>query len=254
MKYDLIKFHHWLSISNFKSKWFEENIKLQIISLLSWIIYPDYKVNHNLFSILCKNKLFLSIIGFVFIWSLSMYSFGRLTSLPQKVVLVQKNYFKPDTTFLRFDKLKSERKYIEYVAKSKYKIRNYQNLRKLPDEVFFTLVSEIKRNKLPPSVVFRLIDQESNFLYVTNKFSGAKGYGQILPSTESSILKIIGSTEHEKIDNIRCTSYHLKSRYDFYRKCGFSHKKSLEKSLLDYKGGSSSLIGYSLENYSEELM
>ena len=55
MRYDLIKIHHWLLISTFKSKWFEENIKLQIISLLSWFIYPDYREQNSLIGVIQKN-------------------------------------------------------------------------------------------------------------------------------------------------------------------------------------------------------
>jgi hypothetical protein len=84
MRYDLVKFHHWLILSTFRNKWFEENIKLQIISLLSWFIYPDYRKSTSFFSILKQNKFILSIILFFFLWTSGFFTFGKLMSIPEK--------------------------------------------------------------------------------------------------------------------------------------------------------------------------
>lgn len=254
MKHDLIKFHNWLMQSTFKCVWFEENIKTNIISILSWAIYPEYRSNNSLYSLLGKNKLFTSVLGFVLLWSVTFYAFGRLTATEQKVFIVHKSYNNPQTKILNFDSLQEERRYIEYLAHDKYKIKNYQSLQKLPDEIFFTIVSEIERNELPPSIFFRLLDQESCFEYVYNKSTNAEGWGQILPSTKTLLLKRIGSTNHPLIDNIRMSSEHLKMQYDKHRSEGMSEKSAWLESLKDYNGGNQNLAIQNMCCYTSRLI
>ena len=253
MRYDLIKIHHWLLISTFKSKWFEENIKLQIISLLSWFIYPDYREQNSLIGVIQKNKFILSIIAIPMLWSCTLFAFGRLSSSEKTIVVEKKTVINNYLKGVDFKSLSEERRFIEYLAQDRFKIENYKNLQKLPDEVFFTIVSEIKKNQIPPSIFFRLLDQESGFQYIKNVNSGADGYGQIIPTTKTMILDIIGSTNHKKIDNIRISSYHLKVQYDIYRKSGLSEKQSWVQSLIDYNGGCKSLAMENMKNFTKEL-
>lgn len=255
MNHDLIKFHHWLLSSTFKSKWFEDNIKLQIISLLSWVIYPEYRKQISLLNLLKQNKFILSVFSIFILWSCSFFTFGRLTSETEyKNIYIQKNIKIDD--FMKgvdFESMKPERKYIEYLIHSKFKIEHYKNLQKLPDEIFFTIICEIKRHKIPASLFFRLLDQESGFLEVTNTSSGANGVPQLMKQTRCSILKIIGKTNHKQIDDIRVASYLLKTQYDEHRKKGFSENKSWCLSLMDYNGGSLRLAKNNLMYFSQNF-
>jgi hypothetical protein len=255
MKYDLIKLLHWLSQSTFKSKWFEQNIKFQIISLLSWFLYPDFRKEKSIFDILRANKMVLFFISTFFVWSITFFTFGRLSSNENVVV---RKYFSyntmVDTTITRrliFDT--KIRTFIEYTAKEKYKVKYYQNLQKLSDEVFFTIVSEIHDKELPYSVFFRLLDQESHFLYVVNKNSGAKGFVQIIPSTERILKRKVGSTGYHLIDNIRYGAHHLKISYNKYKSRGFSEEDCWFHSLLDYNGGSNILAKETMLYFDKDI-
>jgi hypothetical protein len=255
MNHDLLKFHHWLLSSTFKSQWFEENIKHQILSVLSWIIYPEFRKQNSLISVIKKNKFIITLFSVILFWSTSFFTFGRLTSETEKKVVVVERTIKINDYLknVDFTSLRSERRFIEYLTYSKFKIGNYDNLQKLPDEIFFTIISEINQRKIPPSIFFRLIDQESAFTYVTNKNSKTEGYCQVHPQTKISILNIIGTTNHERIDNIRIASYHLKSQYDKYRSEGFEERESWIKSLVDYNGGSISLAKSNMLHFSKVM-
>jgi hypothetical protein len=253
MKYDLVKFHHWLLLSTFKNKWFEENIKLQIISLLSWMIYPEYREQNSLIGVIQKNKFILSVIVIPMLWSCTFFTFGRLSSTQNTIVIEKKTFINNHLKGVDFNSLNGERKFIEYLAHTKFKIENYKNLQKLPDEVFFTIVSEIQRNKIPASLFFRLLDQESGFRDIVNYNSGVRGIPQINSDTRRRILKIIGSTNHRIIDDIRVCSYHLKSQYETHKINGNDERKSWTLSLVDYNGGSSTLAKENMKFYHMEL-
>lgn len=255
MNHDLIKFHHWLLSSTFKNKWFEENIKLQIISILSWLLYKDYRKSNSILSILRRSKFLLILISVFIFWSTSLFTFGRLTSNENNNIIVKKhiiriNYFPKGFDFESFQ---SERSFIEYIAKTKFKIQYFKNLQKLPDELFFTIISEIENNKIPPSLFLRLLDQESHYLDVTNPHSGASGIAQLLPDTRRRILSIIGTTNNKQIDDIRCAAYHLKRSYEVYKSKKIDDDKCWLMSLVDYNGGSHSLALHNMKYFTKDF-
>jgi len=106
MNYDLLKFHHWLLSSTFKNELFEEKIKLQFVSLLSWLIYPEYREQNSLIKVLKMNKILLYFISTPLILCLTFFIIGRLTAdekrgmsntLPtqntkSKIIKIYKNY------------------------------------------------------------------------------------------------------------------------------------------------------------------
>ena len=254
MKYDLVKFHHWLLLSTFKSKWFEENIKLQIISLLSWFIYPDYREQNSLIRVIQKNKFILSIITIPMLWSFTLFAFGRLSSSEKTIVVEKKTYINNYLKGIDFDEFHSRRKATEYVIFTKCNVENYENLHKLPDEVFFAMLMEIERNDIPLSIFIRMMDKESSFLFIKNKNSGAKGYCQVMPDTQRMIIKKIGSTQNPQIDNIRIASYHLKVQYLHHKSKGLSEKESWLNSLIDYNGGDLSLAQDIMKVYHKNII
>jgi hypothetical protein len=254
MKYDLVKFHHWLLLSTFKSKWFEENIKLQIISLLSWMIYPEYREQNSFLSVVKKNKFILIVLSIFFVWTTSFFTFGRLTSGKETIVVEKKTYINNYLKGLDFEEFQSKRKATEYAIFTKCKIQNYKNLHKLPDEVFFTMLMEIERNDIPYSIFVRMMDKESSFLFIKNKNSGAKGYCQVMPDTQRMILRKIGSTQHPQIDNIRIAAYHLKVQYLHHKSKGLSEKESWLNSLIDYNGGDTSLAQDIMKVYHKDII
>jgi hypothetical protein len=253
-KYDLIKIHHWLLVSTFKSKWFEENVKLQIISLLRWIIYPETRKHYSLFSILKGNKILITIISVFFIWNITFFTFGRLSAFENREDSVKTN--QPIVIYRvnpSLDSLNFRRKYLEFIIFQKYRIKYKENLEKLSDEVFFAIIFELEKYKIPPSIFYRLLDHESHFLWVYNKSTRAEGFAQILPSTKRILINKIGSTSDPQIDNIRLGAYHIWMKYDSYKKMGFTDNESWYRSLKDYNGGSSSLAKYNMDFFSEDF-
>ena len=253
MNHDLKKFHNWLISSTFKSDYFEKKIKSQLTNLLSWFLYPEYRKQNSLIQVLIGNRLIILFFLISLMWSSTFFTFGRLSSGEDRVLIKTDTIVKHTNTVLNLKNFVSNRKYVEYIAYTKYKIENYKNLQKLPDEVFLTILTEVNQHNIPPSIFFRLLDQESGFLYVKNKNSGASGYGQVLPSTRKSILKIIGSTNHERIDNIRIAAYHLKKQYELYDSLGYGERESWLKSLVDYNGGSHELAKENMLYFHQRL-
>jgi len=257
-KYDLIKIHHWLLVSTFKSTWFEENIKLQIISLLSWFIYPEFRQSNTLFSVLGKNKIILTTLSVFIGWTLFSFTFGRISVSTDKenstIVVEKKTFVNNYFSSLNLKDFHPRRRITEYKVFTDFHIENFDNLHKLPDEVFYAMILEIEKNNIPYSIFFRMMDIESGYKFIRNQNSGANGYCQVLPATKSHILRKIGSTKNEKIDNIRIASYHLKVQYDKYRLEGNNKKESWFKSLLDYNGGSHSLAKKVMEHYTEDIL
>lgn len=253
MNHDLIKLHHWLLSSTFKSKWFEDNIKLQIISLLNWILYPDYRQQNSFIEVLQGNRLVITLVLIPLLLCSAFFTVGRLTANERTIVVEKKTFINNYFDGIDFSNLRDERKFVEYLAHTKFKIENFKNLQKLPDEVFFTIVSEINRNKIPASLFFRLLDQESGFQDITNKNSGVNGIPQLNPNTRKSILGIIGKTNHKIIDDIRACSYHLTSQYKIHRNKGNSDQKSWVLSLIDYNGGSITLAQDNMKFFHQSL-
>lgn len=253
MNHDLTKFHHWLLSSTFKNELFEDKIKFQFVSLLSWLIYKDYRDQNSFLKVLRMNKILLYLLSTPFILSFIFFTFGRLTASERTITTEKKLIVQKYVNSLDFKSMKDERRYIEYLAFTKYKIENYSNLQNLTDDVFFTIISEIKTNDIPPSLFFRLLDQESGFSDIKNKNSGASGIPQIMPDTRRYILDKIGTTNHKIIDDIRVSSYHLKVQFDKYKSSGIDEKKSWLLSLVDYNGGSHSLAKENMKYFSSDF-
>jgi soluble lytic murein transglycosylase-like protein len=120
-------------------------------------------------------------------------------------------------------------------------LRNPQNLSKLSDKVFYTIIEEIEKHKIPYTIFFRLIDFESGFTFITNVSSGAFGYCQVMPSTWNIFCKSLKLTVHDEIGNIKMGAHILKLAYDSYKRRGLDEETSWFRALVDYSGGSQDL-------------
>lgn len=240
MKYDLVKLHHWLLVSTFKSKWFEENIKLEIISILSWIIYPEYRKSVNLLKLIRSNKIILVSMIISIIWTLGFFSFGKILSIKEityKYIFVDKPEKK-----IHKKNIDHKRILLEKFIKSECSITHTDNLSNLPDSIFTAMIEEINKNEIPPEIFFGVADHESGFLFIENYTgSGAMGYYQIMPGTFNSVKHNVGVIKHDKISNIKVASYLLKTRYVYYKKSGMDENSSWYYSLKDYAGGGEEL-------------
>jgi hypothetical protein len=242
MKYDLVKVYHWLSTSTFRNKWFEENVKLQIICLLSWFIYSDYRKSNSFFSVMRKNKFILNVFFLFLFWTFIFFSFGKIMSETKKTyeyiflervkekIVIQKEYDRPSRYF------------IQNIIIEECNLKHNNNLKKLPDDIFFTMVEEVTKKKIPYKIFFKIVDHESGFLWVSNtQGSGALGYCQIMPCTYRNYKRKLGLGKHTPKNNIIVGTTLLKERYDFYKKRGNNTEKSWILSLTDYAGGSDTM-------------
>jgi hypothetical protein len=241
MKYDLVKFHHWLLVSTFRNKWFEENIKLQIISLLSWFIYPDFRKSNSIFTVLKQNKFILGVLSVFILWTSGFFTIGKLMSIPEKTYeyifvrrveekIVEKQ---PDPNI---------RKFIQNLIIEDCKIEHPNEFRSLPDQIFFLMIDEVNRNSIPYTIFFKVVDHESGFQFITNlEGSGAMGYCQIMPATFRQFKKEAGLGSHNPVSNIKMGAFLLKNRYNYYRSNGHKDDKAWFLSLKDYAGGKDSM-------------
>jgi hypothetical protein len=252
MKYDLVKFHHWLLVSTFKSKWFEENIKLQIISLLSWFIYPEYRQSNSFFSVLKQNRFILTIIGSFVLWTSGFFTFGKLMSIPEqtyKYVFV-KQY---EEKSIKTNYNPSVRKFLQKVIIEDCNIENKNELKRLPDHVFYSMIDEINKNEIPYVIFFKVVDHESGFQFISNsEGSGAMGYCQIMPATFKLFKKRAGVSSHTPISNIKMGAFLLKDRYNYHRSTGKGNDMSWFLSLKDYAGGKDSMAKEIIKIYKKE--
>jgi hypothetical protein len=240
MKYDLVKFHHWLLVSTFRNKWFEENIKLQIISLLSWFIYPDYRKNNTLFSVLKQNRFILTVIGSFILWTSGFFTFGKLMNIPEKTyeyIFVRK----VEEKIIKESK-PSARKLLQKIIINDCNIEHKNELITLPDEIFYSMVDEINSKSIPYVIFFKVVDHESGFRFIPNsKGSGAMGYCQIMPATFDQFKGKVGLKSHNPLSNIKMGAFLLKDRYDYHKSNGNNDEKSWFLSLRDYAGGKDSM-------------
>jgi hypothetical protein len=136
----------------------------------------------------------------------------------------------------------SSRVYYESLIVKKAKIRSKKSLYELDDDVFFTMVGQCEKYKIPYEIYFRLIDMESGFKFVENKSSGAYGYMQVMPKTFTYLSKKIGvKGKHDETNNIIVGSYLLNHNYNSWKRRGFSENKSWRLALAAYNAGEGKL-------------
>lgn len=258
IKNKLVTLYNWLLTSTFKNQWFNNNVKYEITNIINCIIYPHYR-KENLPIIIKRNRLFFAIFGVFILWTSLTYSLGRYVSYLEKKediisleykldetndILYQTNKHlnKKDLTISQLRKTMNSRDYLQFVIKRDCKLISYDNLTKVSDTVFFTMIDEVDKYKIPYTIFFRVIDRESGFKFIyNNRGSGAFGYCQIMPVTYEYFSKRLNFSEHNEITNIKTGAYILKHGYNYYRSKGYSDSLSWYKELVDYSGGNRKL-------------
>jgi len=249
MKYDLVKLHHWLLVSTFKNKWFEENIKLQIISLLSWFLYPDFRKSNSLFTILKQNRFILSILLVFVLWTSGFFTFGKLMSIPEKTY---------EYVFVRTVEEKivekgpdpNVRKFIQSLIIKDCNIEHKSELQRLPDPIFYLMIDQVNKHSIPYTIFFKVVDHESGFQFISNsEGSGAMGYCQIMPATFKQFKRAAGLSSHTPDSNIKMGAFLLKERYNYHKSMGKGDDLSWFLSLKDYAGGKDSMAREILKIY-----
>lgn len=248
------------------TKFWNKYIKGSLLLISNWYLYPEFRKKNLFLSLIKLNRIPLMLTTMFIIWTITFFSFGRNSNF-NKVKQLQKELAKTNVELESSAKLIhykesvienirfqfGSRQYYEYIIKRDCHLRNPDALSKLPDDVFFTIIDEIEKNKLPYTVFFRLIDFESGFTYITNSSSGAYGYCQLLPSTFVIGAKHLNLKDNTPINNIKIGSWVLKYGYDRWKSKGLSDKDAWFNSLVDYSGGSRDLAQKEMMYYKDNL-
>lgn len=126
------------------------------------------------------------------------------------------------------------RKEAELKIKKESKICSFsfENLRHLPDSIFFTMVNECKKNKIPKSIFFRLYEQESHFIYYDNG-----GYCGLMSITYDNYSKKLNIDDYNEITSIKIGSYALADSYKFWSHRIKDKKEAWRWALAEYNCG-----------------
>lgn len=253
-------------MKNDGTKFWNKYIKGTILLVTDWYLYPEFRKKNLFLSLIGFNRIPLILTTIFVVWTIIFFSFGKFSNF-EKVRTLQTELSKTNLELESSAKLihykqsvienirlqVRSREYYEYIIKRDCHLRNSDALSKLSDDVFFTIIDEIEKNKLPYTVFFRLIDFESGFTYITNSSSGAYGYCQLLPSTFVIGAKHLNLKDNSPINNIKIGSWVLRYGYDRWKSKGLSDKDAWFNSLVDYSGGSRDLAQKEMMYYKDNL-
>lgn len=255
----------------YKNNWFHNKIKFPLTNTISWYIYPEFR-KHSIFELIKGNKVIISTFVLFIFWTTSFFSVGRWLSFMDKKETISTLEYKlsktndilynanlimnrKDSTISQLREQMGSRDYLQFVIKRDCHIGNYENLTKLSDDVFFTMIDEIERYQIPYTIFFRMVDKETGFRFVpNNQGSGAYGYCQVMPSTFIEVAKKLGLSKHDEFSNIKAGAYVLKSNYNLYRNKGVSEYDSWHKALTNYSGGDVNLATYEMQYFKQDLV
>jgi hypothetical protein len=129
------------------------------------------------------------------------------------------------------------RAYLEYKVVQQSKIDHVSNLKIVPDSIFFLMVEESDRYKIPYVIFFRIMERESKFQFIPNsEGSGAMGYMQVVKSTFSQYYDMLKlKNGHTPGNNIRVAAKLIKSIHDSWN---FKSERDIwEYTLAEYGCG-----------------
>jgi hypothetical protein len=134
--------------------------------------------------------------------------------------------------------------YLQYRVIQESKIEHICNLKSVPDSIFFLMISEADKYKIPYFIFFRIMEKESKFQFISNKEgSGAFGYMQVVPSTFSIYYKKLNLTGgHTQGNNIRVAANLIHSIREFWKTKFKDDRKIWEYTLAEYVCGRKSMM------------
>lgn len=279
MKKILTKIYSWLALSNPKDKLFEKKIRNQLRVIIGYLLYPEFrksKIYHTSFHLkgfIYNNKYKLSIFtGLLLICGLFYYmgynkSSKKIEKLESKLE-IHKEYntkllisvAQKDSTISSMEKTMGSREFLEHKIIKDFKIKKVNGLKDLNDDIFFLMVSEIEKNKIPPVIFYKVVERESGFRFISNyEGSGAMGYMQIMPGTFNKYYKKMGlKGGHNQINNIKVGTKLLRNLYNKWDIHFNDDRKIWEYALAEYACGGAPMqiwnsdktkvIGYHIPN------
>jgi hypothetical protein len=248
----LKRINKWLLMTHFKNTFFENRVRWQLHSLLNYILYPEFRSSWNLKKVIYSNKYSILFISALLISLASSFFFGKSVSESQIDELTYESSKKDSAIFnlylLTLDKnskihnlsteLKS-RGFLEFKVIKESKIEHIANLRAVPDSIFFLMVKEADKYKIPYVIFFRIMEKESKFQFIPNsEGSGAMGYMQVVKSTFSMYYEKLNlQNGHTPGNNIRVAANLIHSIHSFWSGRFKDEKTVWEYTLAEYGCG-----------------
>lgn len=258
MKRLLGKLDNWLLISHFKpNRFFEKRIRWQLHSLITYILYPEFRSSWSLRKVIYSNRypiiffksiLFLLLISFFVGKSVSNYHINKLEdgiiNRDSTINSLNSNILFRDSTIDALSVEMKSRRYLQYKVIQESKITHIDNLNSVPDSIFNLMVSEADKYKIPYVIFFRVMERESKFQFIANtEGSGAFGYMQVVPSTFSKYYSKLNLKDgHTPGNNIRVAANLLYSIREFWKTQFKDDRKIWEYTLAEYGCGRQPMI------------
>lgn len=262
LKSKIQKLHDKIILSNRRPTFFGNLFKKLFLSFSTWYLYPEFRKQSLLVKLIKENILLFLFVSISVFWTCGFFYLGRLSNFQEVTNLenrLSKTTYQLEATYniLSFkestiERLRKEvgsREYLEWIIGKDCHLRNFSNLQKLSDEIFYTMIDEIEKSNIPYTIFFRVVDRESGFTFIENRSSGAFGYCQVLPSTFRIAQREIGVKEHNEINNIIVGAWVLKEGYLRHKRKGLDDEKAWYHSLVDYSGGSHELAKEEMKYY-----
>ena len=244
----LKRLNQWLLTTSIESKFFESKIRWQLHSILNHILYPEFRKRFNPFKAIYSNRYLLlvikSILILTFISFIGGYSVNRIYISSLKTELAQR-----DSLLLLASGKDSmisaiTRKYFEYKVEKESKIKYMAQLKDVPDSIFFLMVRESDKYKIPYVIFFRIMERESKFQFVKNsEGSSALGYMQLIKSTFDLYSKKLGiNPDHTPGNNVRVAAFMINDIHEFWTHQFKDERTRWEYTIAEYGYGRGPLI------------
>jgi len=253
----LNRINKWLLITDFRNDFFEKRIRWQLHSLLNWICYPEFRGSWSIKKIIFSNKYLVLFTTILIISLVSSFFFGKMVNESQIDDLTYSSYRKDSVIFnlylssldknLEISNLSVELKsrgYLEFKVIQESKIEHISNLKAVPDSIFFLMVKEVDRYKIPYVIFFRIMEKESKFQFIPNsEGSGAMGYMQVVKSTFNMYYnKLNLKNGHTQGNNIRVAANLIHSIHSFWSGRFKNERTVWEYTLAEYGCGRAPMI------------
>lgn len=271
IKNKMQKLYTKLMMMPMKDNFFQKYVRYQLVDILSWFIYPEFRDKNKLRDLIVRNKFMVLTISFFLLWTTGTFTLGRFLSFQEKkeqivqlkdrldeqndlLFYTNQTMNRKDSTIKQLRSEKNWREHLEFIIKRDCNLRNYDNLAKLSDEVFFTMIDEIERYQIPYTIFFRVVDHESGFKFIPNsQGSGAMGYCQVMPLTFKNVARKLGFSKHDEITNIKTGAYVMRKNFDIARSQGLDVKTAWYQALVNYSGGDLELAKSEMKYFKTNL-
>lgn len=257
MKRLLNRINKWLLMTCFKNNFFEKRIRWQLHSLINYILYPEFRKSWSLRKVIYSNRFSIISVKILVICLISSFFIGKAVSR-YKIRELGVNITTKDSVIngLLYNSIEKSNKivslstelrsrtYLEFKIIKESKIEHIDNFRTVPDSIFFLMLDEADKYKIPHVIFFRVMERESKFQFIkNNEGSSAFGYMQVVNSTFSKYYdKLNLKNGHTQGNNIRVAANLISSIHSFWVGKFKSEKTVWEYTLAEYGCGRAPMI------------